>query len=84
MNINEERLAKLAQVIMIKDHSQIRTTASWQGNVYFYKQAIKLFYSGKGRVSRQTLLDNLQHYLPHHIMLPPRRLQTLLKQGIIM
>ena len=47
LNINEERLAKLAQVIMIKDHSQIRTTASWQGNFYFYKQAVKLFIQEK-------------------------------------
>ena len=26
-------------------------------------------------------MDNLQHYLPHNVMLPPRRLQTLLKQA---
>ena len=26
-------------------------------------------------------MDQLQHYLPHHIMLPPRRLQKLLKQA---
>ena len=37
--------------------------------------------SGKGPQSRQALMDALQHHLPHHIMLPPRRLQKLLKQA---
>lgn len=66
LKVNEERLAKLAQVIMLKDPKQIRAAAGWQG---------------KGRSSRQLLMDNLQHYLPHNVMLPPRRLQTLLKQA---
>lgn len=66
LNVNEERLATLAQVIMLKDIKQIRALTGWQG---------------KGRQSRQALMDALQHYLPHHIMLPPRRLQKLLKQA---
>ena len=32
LNVNEERLAKLAQVIMLKDPKQIRAAAGWQGN----------------------------------------------------
>jgi len=66
LQINEERLATLAQVIMLKEIKQIRALTGWQG---------------KGRQSRQALMDQLQHYLPHHIMLPPRRLQKLLKQA---
>ena len=31
LKVNEERLAKLAQVIMLKDPKQIRAAAGWQG-----------------------------------------------------
>ena len=34
LKVNEERLAKLAQVIMLKDPKQIRAAAGWQGIVY--------------------------------------------------
>ena len=86
LKVNEERLAKLAQVIMLKDPKQIRAAAGWQGIVYqcswviIYESYI-ITHLGKGRSSRQLLMDNLQHYLPHNVMLPPRRLQTLLKQA---
>lgn len=40
------------------------------------------YREGKGEVSRTKLLDRLQSYLPPNIMLPPRRLGTLLKQAV--
>lgn len=66
LKVNEERLAKLAQIIMINDPKQIRSAAGW---------------AGKGGQSRANLMERLQSYLPHHVMLPPRRLSTLLTQA---
>jgi len=40
--VNEERLAKLAQVIMLKDPKQIRAAAGWQGNISTLKKIFKL------------------------------------------
>lgn len=37
---------------------------------------------GKGTVTRSRLLDRLQAYLPPNVMLPPRRLNSLLKQAV--
>lgn len=51
---------------MIKEPKQIRSAAGW---------------SGKGTQSRKALMERLQSYLPHHVMLPPRRLSTLLTQA---
>ncbi|KAM9425477.1 WD repeat-containing protein 26 isoform 2-T2 [Pholidichthys leucotaenia] len=42
----------------------------------------KAEWEGKGTASRTKLLDKLQTYLPPSVMLPPRRLQTLLKQAV--
>lgn len=39
---------------------------------------------GKGDVSRGRLVDKLQSYLPPNVMLPPRRLRSLLKQAVEM
>ncbi|NWH38563.1 WDR26 protein, partial [Chloropsis hardwickii] len=36
----------------------------------------------KGTASRSKLLDKLQTYLPPSVMLPPRRLQNLLRQAV--
>lgn len=44
-----------------------------------------LFYrEGKGEASRTRLVDRLQQFIPPNIMLPPRRLKTLLKQAVEM
>lgn len=40
------------------------------------------FREGKGDISRTRLVDRLQSYLPPNIMLPPRRLRSLLKQAV--
>ncbi|KAG7262749.1 hypothetical protein CRUP_028410 [Coryphaenoides rupestris] len=42
----------------------------------------KAEWEGKGSLSRTKLLDKLQTYLPPSVMLPPRRLQTLLRQAV--
>lgn len=39
-------------------------------------------WEGKNIKSRTRLMDRLQSYLPASVMLPPRRLQTLLRQAI--
>lgn len=39
---------------------------------------------GKGEASRVRLVDRLQQYIPPNIMLPPRRLKSLLKQAVEM
>lgn len=41
-------------------------------------------WDGKGPASRTALMDRLQKYLPPSIMLPPRRLQSLLCQAVEM
>ena len=35
LNVNQERLATLAQVIMLKDIKQIRALTGWQGETPF-------------------------------------------------
>ncbi|XP_048793892.1 WD repeat-containing protein 26 isoform X3 [Lagopus muta] len=42
----------------------------------------KAEWEGKGTASRSKLLDKLQTYLPPSVMLPPRRLQNLLRQAV--
>lgn len=51
---------------MIKEPKKIRSAAGW---------------NGKGVQTRTALMERLQNFLPHHIMLPPRRLNTLLSQA---
>lgn len=40
------------------------------------------YREGKGDVSRTRLIDRLQLFLPPNVMLPPRRLRSLLKQAV--
>ena len=42
LKVNEERLAKLAQVIMLKDPKQIRAAAGWQGNFQTFHPIFEL------------------------------------------
>uniref|UniRef100_A0A673MLN3 WD repeat-containing protein 26 n=1 Tax=Sinocyclocheilus rhinocerous TaxID=307959 RepID=A0A673MLN3_9TELE len=42
----------------------------------------KAEWEGKGTAARSKLLDKLQTYLPPSVMLPPRRLQELLRQAV--
>ncbi|ETE66207.1 WD repeat-containing protein 26, partial [Ophiophagus hannah] len=53
--------------LMCSHPEDLRTKAEWEG---------------KGTTSRSKLLDKLQTYLPPSVMLPPRRLQNLLRQAV--
>jgi len=66
LNIQKEHLQKLAQILLVQDKKQIYAIMNWPG---------------KGRASRSALMNKLQSYLPHHIMLPPNRLSLLLQQA---
>ncbi|XP_039973024.1 WD repeat-containing protein 26 [Xiphias gladius] len=67
LKYNTERIHILSGYLMCSHAEDLRAKAEWEG---------------KGTVSRTKLLDKLQTYLPPSVMLPPRRLQTLLKQAV--
>uniref|UniRef100_A0AAQ6AL07 WD repeat-containing protein 26 n=1 Tax=Amphiprion ocellaris TaxID=80972 RepID=A0AAQ6AL07_AMPOC len=67
LKYNTERIHILSGYLMCSHADDLRAKAEWEG---------------KGTVSRTKLLDKLQTYLPPSVMLPPRRLQTLLKQAV--
>lgn len=64
---NTSRVHELSGYMMCGTGEDLRATAKWEG---------------KGKVSRQRLMERLQAFLPPSIMLPPRRLRTLLSQAI--
>uniref|UniRef100_A0A4W6C7D6 WD repeat-containing protein 26 n=1 Tax=Lates calcarifer TaxID=8187 RepID=A0A4W6C7D6_LATCA len=67
LKYNTERIHILSGYLMCSHTEDLRAKAEWEG---------------KGMASRTKLLDRLQTYLPPSVMLPPRRLQTLLKQAV--
>uniref|UniRef100_A0A8D3DQC6 WD repeat-containing protein 26 n=1 Tax=Scophthalmus maximus TaxID=52904 RepID=A0A8D3DQC6_SCOMX len=67
LKYNTERIHILSGYLMCSHAEDLRAKAEWEG---------------KGTASRTKLLDKLQTYLPPSLMLPPRRLQTLLKQAV--
>lgn len=67
LKYNTKRVHELSGYMMCGSCDDLRVTAQWEG---------------KGKVSRQKLMEKLQFYLPPTVMLPPRRLQTLLGQAI--
>ncbi|XP_060905547.1 WD repeat-containing protein 26 [Labrus mixtus] len=67
LKYNTERIHILSGYLMCSHAEDLRVKAEWEG---------------KGTTSRTKLLDRLQTYLPPSVMLPPRRLQTLLKQAV--
>lgn len=67
LKYNTERIHVLSGYLMCSHAEDLRAKADWEG---------------KGPASRTKLLDKLQTYLPPSVMLPPRRLQTLLKQAV--
>ncbi|XP_034553774.1 WD repeat-containing protein 26 isoform X2 [Notolabrus celidotus] len=67
LKYNTERIHILSGYLMCSHAEDLRAKAEWEG---------------KGTTSRTKLLDRLQTYLPPSVMLPPRRLQTLLKQAV--
>uniref|UniRef100_A0A8C7XCF2 WD repeat-containing protein 26 n=1 Tax=Oryzias sinensis TaxID=183150 RepID=A0A8C7XCF2_9TELE len=67
LKFNTERIHILSGYLMCSHAEDLRAKAEWEG---------------KGLASRSKLLDRLQTYLPPSVMLPPRRLHTLLKQAV--
>lgn len=67
MKYNTERVHELSSYMMCCNPEDLRKTANW---------------SGKGLNSRSLLTERLQSFLPPTVMLPPRRLLTLLNQAV--
>uniref|UniRef100_A0A8C1EEV3 WD repeat-containing protein 26 n=1 Tax=Cyprinus carpio carpio TaxID=630221 RepID=A0A8C1EEV3_CYPCA len=67
LKYNTERIHVLSGYLMCSLPDDLRAKAEWEG---------------KGTASRSKLLDKLQTYLPPSVMLPPRRLQALLRQAV--
>ncbi|XP_035277304.1 WD repeat-containing protein 26 isoform X2 [Anguilla rostrata] len=67
LKYNTERIHVLSGYLMCSHAEDLRAKAEWEG---------------KGVSSRCRLLDKLQTYLPPSVMLPPRRLHTLLRQAV--
>jgi WD40 repeat protein len=65
--MNTQRLHELSGFMMCGNGDELRKIARWEG---------------KGPPSRQKLMENLQGFLPPSVMLPPRRLHTLLCQAL--
>nr|CAD7571266.1 unnamed protein product [Timema californicum] len=61
------RVHELSSYMMCSGRDELMTRAGWEG---------------KGLKSRTSLMDKLQEFLPPSIMLPPRRLHTLLCQAV--
>jgi len=62
-----KRVQHLATLLMCKSIEEVRLRANWKG---------------KGAQSRQDLVEKFQHFIPPLIMLPPKRLSTLLSQAV--
>ncbi|XP_053497278.1 WD repeat-containing protein 26 isoform X1 [Ictalurus furcatus] len=67
LKYNTDRIHVLSGYLMCSHAEDLRAKAEWEG---------------KGVSSRSKLLDKLQTYLPPSVMLPPRRLHTLLRQAV--
>ncbi|XP_062603261.1 WD repeat-containing protein 26-like [Saccostrea cucullata] len=67
LKFNTERVHQLSTFMMCCNAEDLRETAEWDG---------------KGVESRSKLIEKLQTFLPPSVMLPPRRLVTLLNQAV--
>jgi len=67
LKIRIERTHELTTFLMFNSIKDMYKAANW---------------SGKGFASRQNLMEKLQKFLPPDIMLPPKRLESLLTQAV--
>ncbi|CAF1217874.1 unnamed protein product [Rotaria sp. Silwood1] len=67
LKIRTERTHELTTFLMFNSLKDMYKAANW---------------CGKGFVSRQNLMEKLQKYLPPDVMLPPKRLESLLSQAV--
>jgi len=63
----QSKLPELSSLLMCSSSEDLHTKAEWEG---------------KGPATRQMLFKELQKYLPATVLLPQRRLETLLYQAI--
>ncbi|CAB4020724.1 WD repeat-containing 26, partial [Paramuricea clavata] len=66
LRCNKEKIHRLCGLLMCSNNEELYRKAKW---------------NGKGQQSRQRLMEKIQEFLPSSIMLPPRRLYTLLCQA---
>lgn len=66
---NISRVHQLSSYMMCSNNQDLYQRANWEG---------------KGIVSRSQVMERLQTYLPPSVMLPPRRLKSLLSQAVEM
>lgn len=64
---NTPRVHQLSSYMMCTNNEELYERAAWEG---------------KNIRSRTRLMDRLQSFLPASVMLPPRRLHTLLRQAV--
>lgn len=62
-----KRIQLLASLLLCRSSEEIRLRANW---------------SGKGQESRQKLVDKFQKFIPPLLMLPSKRLATLISQAV--
>ncbi|CAD5111476.1 DgyrCDS786 [Dimorphilus gyrociliatus] len=62
-----ERVHTLTTYMMCSTAEELRETAKWEG---------------KGSISRQRVMERLHEFLPANVILPPRRLDTLISQAV--
>ncbi|CAG2106775.1 unnamed protein product, partial [Medioppia subpectinata] len=67
LKYNTARVHQLSRFLMCNTSEELRKISSWEG---------------KGMPSRIKLMEKLQSFLPPTVMLPPRRLLTLLCQAV--
>ncbi|XP_031629372.1 WD repeat-containing protein 26 homolog [Contarinia nasturtii] len=67
LQYNTPRVHQLSSLMMCANSEELIRRSNWEG---------------KGDVSRTRLIDRLQSFLPPNVMLPPRRLRSLLKQAV--
>uniref|UniRef100_A0A914WIH5 WD repeat-containing protein 26 n=1 Tax=Plectus sambesii TaxID=2011161 RepID=A0A914WIH5_9BILA len=66
LGYGRERVHELSTFLMVKGGAELRAAAGW---------------AGSSLEGRQVLLDRLQAFLPPAVMLPPKRLDVLLRQA---
>ncbi|XP_065059692.1 WD repeat-containing protein 26-like [Rhopilema esculentum] len=64
---NQAKLHELSSLLMCSSSDELHTKAKWEG---------------KGNSTRQKLFTKLQDFLPASVLLPPKRLESLLGQAI--
>ncbi|OQV11899.1 WD repeat-containing protein 26 [Hypsibius exemplaris] len=67
LDYGSSRVHQLSRCLMISGKKELCQMAKW---------------TGKGAESRQLLIDKMQAFLPPSVMLPPRRMRTLLDQAM--